>query len=49
MILIAVEDSTVAGVATILGIGENSVRTHLRRARETLARDLSLEEQEPGS
>jgi RNA polymerase sigma-70 factor (ECF subfamily) len=51
MILIAVDDCSVATVASTLGIGENSVRTHIRRAREALARDLSTAEEldhEPG-
>jgi RNA polymerase sigma factor (sigma-70 family) len=45
MMLIAIEDLSVAAVATCLAISENSVRTHIRRARETLARELGTDEE----
>jgi RNA polymerase sigma factor (sigma-70 family) len=39
--LVYVEDRTVAQVAAILGTSESSVKTHLRRARATLAGALA--------
>ena len=41
-----VEDRSVSDVAAILGCEENTVRTHLRRARLRLAHDLKLEQEE---
>jgi RNA polymerase sigma-70 factor (ECF subfamily) len=40
-----VEQLTMAEVAEVLGCSKESVNTHLRRARETLARRLGLEMQ----
>lgn len=45
MVLIALEDCSVSGVAAVLSISENSVRTHIRRARQTLGRELSINEE----
>jgi len=44
--LMFVEDLTVGEIAAVLECEENTVRTHLRRARQTLATRLSLEHEE---
>lgn len=41
-----VEDRTAADVAALLGCGEETVRTHLRRGRDALARKLAAAEEE---
>jgi RNA polymerase sigma-70 factor, ECF subfamily len=46
IVLASVEDRSTADIATILEISENSVRTHLRRARERLASELGSSEEE---
>jgi len=47
LLLIAVEDRSTAQIAELLAIGENSVRTHLKRARATLAGRLGTDEEDP--
>ena len=44
--LMFVEDLTVSEVAAVLECEENTVRTHLRRARQSLAAQLGLEDEE---
>jgi RNA polymerase sigma-70 factor (ECF subfamily) len=44
--LMFVEDLTVAEIAAVLECEENTVRTHLRRARQSLAARLGLEDEE---
>jgi RNA polymerase sigma factor (sigma-70 family) len=44
--LMYLEDLTAAQIGEILGCGEETVRTHARRARATLAKRLDLEEEE---
>ena len=46
--LMFLEHRTVAEVAQILECGENTVRTHLGRARRALAQQLAVEEEEDG-
>jgi RNA polymerase sigma factor (sigma-70 family) len=45
--LMFVDDLTVGEIASVLECDENTVRTHLRRARHSLASRLSLEEEGP--
>jgi RNA polymerase sigma-70 factor (ECF subfamily) len=45
--LVYLEDRTIADVASILGVAEPTAKTHLRRARETLARLLANTEGAP--
>ena len=40
-----VEDRSVADIAALLGCGEETVRTHLRRGRQAVARRLGLHDQ----
>jgi RNA polymerase sigma-70 factor (ECF subfamily) len=42
-----VEDRTVEDIAGILGISDGSVKTHLHRARETLAKRFGTREEAP--
>jgi RNA polymerase sigma factor (sigma-70 family) len=44
--LMFVDDLTVAEIAAVLECEENTVRTHLRRARQSLAARLGLEDEE---
>jgi len=44
--LVALEDRSVAEIARILDCSENTVRTHLARARRTLATRLGVHEEE---
>ena len=44
--LMFVDDLTVSEIAAVLECEENTVRTHLRRARQSLATRLSLEDEE---
>jgi RNA polymerase sigma factor (sigma-70 family) len=44
--LMFVDDLTVSEIAAVLECEENTVRTHLRRARQSLATQLSLEAEE---
>jgi RNA polymerase sigma-70 factor (ECF subfamily) len=48
ILLATVEDRSTTDIAATLGIGENSVRTHLRRARERLASELGSSEEGDG-
>jgi DNA-directed RNA polymerase specialized sigma24 family protein len=41
-----VDDLTVTEIAAVLECEENTVRTHLRRARQCLAAQLGLEDEE---
>lgn len=41
--LVYVEDQPIAAVAEILGLGEETVRTHLKRGRAALAQKLDVE------
>jgi RNA polymerase sigma-70 factor (ECF subfamily) len=45
--LVLLEDRSVADTAAILGCGEETVRTHLRRGRRALAEVLRLPEDDP--
>jgi len=45
LVLVVVEDRSVADVARILGCGEQTVRTHLRRGRIKLAELLGVDEE----
>lgn len=47
LLLASVGDRTAPQIADLLGIGENSVRTHLRRARHTLADRLGTTPEDP--
>jgi RNA polymerase sigma-70 factor (ECF subfamily) len=40
VLLATIEDRTTADIAALLGLSDNTVRTHLRRARERLATEL---------
>jgi RNA polymerase sigma-70 factor (ECF subfamily) len=44
--LMFVDDLTVTEIAAVLECEENTVRTHLRRARQSLAAQLGLEDEE---
>jgi len=44
--LMFVDDLTVSDIASVLECDENTVRTHLRRARQRLATRLNLDEEE---
>ena len=44
--LFYVEDRSVADTAAVLGCSEGTVKTHLARARETLARQLRRRDEE---
>jgi len=44
--LMFVDDLTVTEIATVLECEENTVRTHLRRARQSLAARLGVEDEE---
>ena len=46
--LVVVDDLSVAEVARVLQVGEETVRTHLRRGRVALAHGLGLPEQGEG-
>jgi len=46
--LVFVEDRSVADAAALLGCEETTVRTHLRRARIALARDLGVPDEGEG-
>ena len=44
--LMFVDDLSVSEIAAVLECEENTVRTHLRRARQSLASRLGLEDEE---
>ena len=47
--LVYLEDRSVAETATVLGCGEGTAKTHLRRARASLAGRLAMEDREDQS
>jgi RNA polymerase sigma-70 factor (ECF subfamily) len=48
IVLKTVEDRSTTDIARLLGLSENSVRTHLRRARRRLASELGVIDEEDG-